>query len=214
MKLTYFNGRGLAETSRILLAINKVEYEDYRYPINEKWEKPEFDLDKKNGILKQSLNKLPSLEVIDGNKTHVIPQSKAIERYIAKKYNMMGNNDLEAAKIDSICEVVRDIKEAYQTVRKVEESKKEDAMKEWFTKTIVERLILLNNIVDSETHCVGNKLSLADVILYCLITQFFTDVESARKAIQQTPKLNNIVKNVESIKEVQEWINKRPITMF
>ena len=33
MKLTYFNGRGLAETSRILFAISGEDYEDFRYPL-------------------------------------------------------------------------------------------------------------------------------------------------------------------------------------
>ena len=30
MKLVYFNGRGLAETSRMILALGKQDYEDYR----------------------------------------------------------------------------------------------------------------------------------------------------------------------------------------
>ena len=53
MKLTYFNVRGLAETSRILLAIGGEEYEDYRYPLEiidmktHKMNKPEFENDKK-----------------------------------------------------------------------------------------------------------------------------------------------------------------------
>ena len=33
MKLTYFNGKGIAETSRILLAASGYEYEDHRYPL-------------------------------------------------------------------------------------------------------------------------------------------------------------------------------------
>ena len=33
MKLVYFNVRGLAETSRILLALGGEEYEDFRYPL-------------------------------------------------------------------------------------------------------------------------------------------------------------------------------------
>lgn len=214
MKLVYFNGKGLAETSRILLAINKTKYEDVRYPINEKWEKPEFDEDKKNGKLSLSLNKLPYLEINKGHITHCIPQSKAIERYIAKKYNMMGSNDIECGMIDAICEVIRDIKDAYQKVRKVEENEKEEAMKEWFTVTIVERLKLLNDIVNDNSYCVGNKLSLADVVLYSLITQFFTDVDSAKKAIEHTVNLKKIVENVESISEVKEWINKRTNTLF
>ena len=33
MKLVYFNGRGLAEISRMVLAIGGEEYKDVRYPI-------------------------------------------------------------------------------------------------------------------------------------------------------------------------------------
>ena len=33
MKLVYFNGRGMAETSRLLFAAGGVEYEDFRYPL-------------------------------------------------------------------------------------------------------------------------------------------------------------------------------------
>jgi hypothetical protein len=32
MKLTYFNGRGLAETSRLIFAAAGVDFEDNRYP--------------------------------------------------------------------------------------------------------------------------------------------------------------------------------------
>ena len=71
-------------------------------------------------------------------------------------------------------------------------------MKEWFTETIVERLKLLDAIVDIELYCVGNKLSLADVVLYCLITQFFTDVQSAKKQLS-IQKFKKIVEHVESI---------------
>ena len=57
MKLTYFNGRGLAETSRILLAISGEEYEDFRYPLEiidlatHNMKKEEFEQDKKDGKL-------------------------------------------------------------------------------------------------------------------------------------------------------------------
>ena len=57
MKLTYFNIRGLAETSRILLAIMGQDYEDFRYPLNIidlatfNMEKTEFDAAKKEGKL-------------------------------------------------------------------------------------------------------------------------------------------------------------------
>ena len=60
MKLSYFNGRGLAETCRVILAVSKEEYEDFRYPLTildwatHNMVKEEFDYDKKAGNLWQS----------------------------------------------------------------------------------------------------------------------------------------------------------------
>ena len=94
-------------------------YEDFRYPLNIidlktfNMEKVEFENDKKENKLINSLNKVPFLEV-DGV---TIPQSKAIERYLATRGNMMGDSPLEYARIDSICECIRDFKDAYQKVR-------------------------------------------------------------------------------------------------
>ena len=94
MKLTYFNIRGLAETSRFLLSLGGEEYEDFRYPLEvidmSKYEmkKEEFDKDKGDGKLVTSLNKVPFLEV-DGV---IIPQSKSMERFLARRYNMMGTS--------------------------------------------------------------------------------------------------------------------------
>ena len=146
MKLVYFNGRGLAETSRLVLALNKVDYEDFRYPLkiidwaSYNMERVEFNNDKESGKLVNSLNKLPFLEV-DGQ---IVAQSKSIERFLARKYNMMGDNELEAARIDSICECVRDFKDAYQKVRKLSDEEKENGMKEWFSEILVEKMTLLD----------------------------------------------------------------------
>lgn len=217
MKLVYFNLRGLAETSRLLFAINHQDYEDFRYNFSVKdiskydFEKPEFDNDKSNGLLLKSMNKLPYLEV-DGN---VICQSKAIERYLAHRFNMMGSTLIESARIDSICEAVRDIKDLYQSVRKTPEEEKQQAMDKWFNETLVERLNLLSNLCDSDSsYCIGNALSLADVVIYCLITQFFDNKEGSMKAVSQNKTINSIVENINSINAVQTWLSKRPNTIF
>ena len=220
MKLVYFNLRGLAETSRLLFAINHQEYEDFRYNFSVKdlskfdFEKPEFDNDKSNGLLLKSMNKLPYLEV-DGN---VICQSKAIERYLAHRFNMMGSTLIESARIDSICEAVRDIKDLYQSVRKTPEEERQQAMDKWFNETLVERLNLLSNLCDSNnldnSFSVGNELSLADVVIYCLITQFFDNKEGSMNAASQNKTISSIVENISSISAVKEWLNKRPNTIF
>ena len=218
LKLVYFNGRGYAETSRLLLAINKVEYEDFRYPLKVvDWKthtmvKEEFDTDKQNNKLLPSLNKVPYLEV-DGA---IIPQSKAIERYLAKKYNMMCDTDVESARVDGICECVLDFKNLYQSVRKLPEDEKEAGLKKWFSETLVEKLELLENILskEKEGYSVGDRTSLADVVLFSFITQFFDDKESALNALSTTPKLKNIVDMVNQLEEVKTWLSTRPDTPF
>ena len=95
-KLTYFNVRGLAETSRMLFSAAGQQFEDYRYPFELKDGKKihtEWDADKSKYIYE----KVPVLEV-DGGK-HTIAQSKAIERFLARRFNMLGSNDGEAALI-------------------------------------------------------------------------------------------------------------------
>ncbi len=95
-KLIYFAGRGLGETSRMLFKAAGQQFEDYRYPIvikDGQYIRPEWDADKSKYIYE----KIPVLE-IDGGK-HIIAQSKAIERFLARRFNMLGSNDIEAAVI-------------------------------------------------------------------------------------------------------------------
>ena len=218
MKLVYFNGRGLAETSRMLFAISDIEYEDFRYPLKiidwttHNMERKEFLEDRDNNKLVKSLNKLPYLEV-DGQ---ILSQSKAIERYLSKQFNMMGRTELETARIDAITECVRDFKTAYQTVRKLPESDKEEGMKTWFTETLPERLTLLENLLchESNNHSVGSDLSLADVALFCFVKEFFDDKDAVWSATENCLHLRNIVQHVSENNRLQEWINTRPKTSF
>merc|ERR1712086_978267 len=89
LHLKYFDLRGVAEVSRLLLAAAKLEYEETRFPLHidlkdgkpdfSTMKREEFDAAKASGELKMSGDKLPLL-VVDGVE---IGQSKAIERYIA-----------------------------------------------------------------------------------------------------------------------------------
>ena len=216
MKLVYFDGRGLAETSRILLSIANEQYEDFRYPINiidwktHQSENPEFENDKQNNKLLKSLNKLPYLEV-SGN---IIHQSKSIERFLAYNFNMMGDIPIESAQIDAICETIRDFKDAYQKVRRLPENEREAGLDDWFTVTLVDKLKLLENILGNDGFCVGVRLSLADVVLFTFLTQFFDNVESAKNAYNQVLKVNEIIDKVGNLPQVIDWINNRPDTAF
>jgi len=214
MKLVYFNVRGLAETSRMIFALAEQEYEDFRYPLEvvdmstHQMVKDEFDKDKEDGKLLSSLNKVPYLEVDN----QIIPQSKTIERFLATRFNMMGESYIERARIDSICECVRDFKDMYQKVRVAED--KATAMNEWFTVTLVERLTLLENLLGDDGFSVGSNTSLSDVVLYSFITNFFDNKEASMNATLAAPKLRKIIDRVHSLPQMVQWLENRPKTDF
>jgi prostaglandin-H2 D-isomerase / glutathione transferase len=208
LRLVYFNARGLGETSRLILAYSNATYEDYRYPIQiNDWKthdivKDEFDADKNEGKLLKSCNKVPYLSV-DGE---IIGQSKAIERYLARRFNLMGDNEIEAFKIDSICEWVRDFKTSYQ-------KEKTNNSENWFNVLLPEKMELLENIVSQE-NSVGSRVSLADIVLFSFITEFFDNKEGALNSLNKCPNIKSVVENIGQNENIIQWLERRPETNF
>uniref|UniRef100_A0A914WDM6 glutathione transferase n=1 Tax=Plectus sambesii TaxID=2011161 RepID=A0A914WDM6_9BILA len=94
-KLHYFNLGGRGEFIRKILAQAGVEFEDHRITMEE-WPqvKPSFP----NG-------QVPVLEV-DGK---YLAQSYAIARFLARKHNLTGKDDWEAAKADMYVDGVEEV---------------------------------------------------------------------------------------------------------
>ena len=212
LQLSYFNARGLAETSRLILAIVGENYQDLRYPLTidktktPMFSKPEFDLDKKMRVLERSFNKLPFLKVGED----IIFQSKAIERYLAKTYNLMGSSLVEEALIDGLCEVIRDYKTEYQQVKK---EKNEESLKKWFSETLPEKVSLLELNINM-IHAVGGRVSLADIVMFEFFTQYFDDVVSINNVLNGTEKVRSIVSHIGENKNIIKWLETRPMTPF
>ena len=230
LKLNYFNGRGMGETSRLIMAAANETYVDYRYPLKiidwatHNMERPEFDADQSTGKLWKSMGKVPFLNI--GVDT-VISQSKAIERYLAGRFNMMGSSAEEAALIDSYCEYIRDFKTAYQRVKRKDD--KEAALKEWFEVTLPSKLrefdvLLTRNtdfqdipetiIIPDKRFAVGGKLSLADIVIYSFLSDFFDNKEGVTNACSTCSTLKNIVKTVGENEYVNKWVETREQTAF
>lgn len=217
LTLVYFNARGLAETSRILLALAQVDYVDQRYPleivdpIKHIYVRDEFEADKKAGKFDKSMGKLPLLRIIENGNVTEIAQSKAIERYISKRYGLMGTNLLEEAKIDTVCECIRDIKDRYQKIRSGTNEEKDH----YFSTILPNEFADLVKVLDSSTkYAIGNKLSLADVNIYCLVTQFYDNKEAVKNIAASIPRIRDIVIKVASKPEVRVYLQDRPQTAF
>lgn len=228
LKLVYFDARGLAETTRYMLAWATVQYEDMRYPFTfgtpgdfSTVQRPEFDAAQANGDFAAGMGKVPMLEVScphAGSSTRLCPnaaggkrmvrlaQSKVIERYVARLVGLAGGTALEQAQIEAVAEHVRDLKQAYQTVRKGTKAE-QDA---WFATTLVEHSAQLEA---SLPFCVASdNFTLAHFAIYTFYTQFFDRAEEAQATLQHCPQLTRICNLVRAHPEVAAWEARRPVT--
>jgi len=213
MKLVYFNIKGLIEPARLILAAAGEKYEDFRYPVeivnltSYKFAGEEFYIDKSSGKLKKSMGRVPFLEV-DGQ---VICQSKAIERYLATKFGLMGYNVESRAIIDSYCECIRDIKTHYFATKKrfsMEETKT------WFDETLPQKLEELESLLnENSVVTTENSPDLFEIKLYHLLVEFFDNKEAVKKAQENCTLLQQIVHNIATNTRIAEWIEKRPNTI-
>ena len=143
--------------------------------------------------------------------TKAIGQSKAIERYVARRVGLMGADDIEAAMIDAITEHMRDLKDKYKAAKKEEDTEK--GLATFFDKTMPDFMEKLEKVLGEEVGCaVGTKISLADVYLSMLITEFFDNKEGAAASITNCPKISASVAAVATHPAIVAWIATRPQT--
>lgn len=218
--LRYFDGRGVAETSRMLFVIAGESYEDRRYPISfgtpgdfSTIQREEFDADKAAGKMTVAMGKVP---VLDAGPDFSLPQSKAIERYLAKRFGMMGATPEEEAWVDAIAEHVKDINDAYSKKGLFfmkDAEKKAEIQKTWFDEELPPMLERLDAAIPGADGCaVGGKVSLADVVIFKLLKDTYDrDVAELYAGL---PKLKAIVASLDNNEKLQAWLAERPITMF
>ena len=102
VKVTYWNGRGLCEPIRMLLAAANVKFADQHFTANNGAQM--FAELKESGKL---LYKQAPLVEMDGLN---LVQSGASFRYIANKYGLYGDNIKDKYLIDAVFEGVRDVR--------------------------------------------------------------------------------------------------------
>lgn len=232
IKLTYFDGRGLAEVPRTLLASAGLfpgeGYEDVRLSGEQ------FKAMKESGELpKENMNRLPVLEY-DGQ---VVGQSSAIARYLAKQLGFFGRTDLEGAKIDALCEDLVDLKAAYRKLipyrTKMEDQEKQDAIHKWFhtpssppkddrsERQLRWFLDHLENLVGDDGFAVGGAPSLADAYLFNTLSEHDSSLEDkdygepfGNKAEVDTvlasyPKLRRVLDTFRNSWGMTKWLETR-----
>ncbi|CAG9539663.1 unnamed protein product [Cercopithifilaria johnstoni] len=195
-KLIYFNGRGRAEVIRLLFAQADVSYEDIR--IN----RTEWPALKS----KTPYGHIPILYVND----KVLAESHAIERYLARKFGLLGTNEWEAAKIDEIICNLEDVWQKMQSwLHEGNATEKDEMFKKLVKETIAPFMqryeqFLLNS---RSPYFVGNKISLADIAVFNMLNYF-------QELRTHYPKLAEFADKIGQMPRIKAWIDKRPNTNF
>lgn len=199
LKLTYFDGKGRGELSRLILAHAAVPYEDERVSFEE-WPalKP-----------KLPLNVMPVL-TIDGE---ILSQSKTIARFLAKEYGIAGNTNLQQAKADMIVDCVTDIENArYKWVfvpdPVVQKTIKETFEKETLPTFLTQMLAIFQQ--GSGKFMVGDELTWADIAIAGFLDVCLPDakVDGMEKFVVMT----ELMKRVFETPNIKKYVEKRPKT--
>ena len=209
-KLVYFNIRGLAETSRYLFALAHQEYEDQRFPSAPAGStaRPGFDEIKDQLPFGQA----PVLQLGGDSSGLVIGQSKAIERFLARRFGFMGSSDVEAALVESIGEALVDCRTSYRKVQDSPEAKAGYWSGSFHTTMrYINRLANQHSKSADRNTLIGSGITLADAQLFHFLS-IFDDQASVSRVVDQFPVVKASRANFGAQPEIQQWISKRPNT--
>ncbi|XP_072167883.1 S-crystallin SL11-like [Diadema setosum] len=205
-KLTYFDARGRVEIARLLFALKGVEFEDVRLPYDAAFATSE---EKK----KAPLGQLPILE-IEGRP--ILPQSRAIQRYLAREFGFYGSNNKEATIMDLVVETFDDFIEGMSKFIATEsdEAKKAEMKKKFMEETAPRLLAFIEKLrgQSSSAYFDGDKPSYADVTVFNLVD---VGVDHLGKDLfSKYPKLVELKQRVSEIPSVKAYLAKRPKTLY
>jgi len=204
-KLTYFNARGRAEIIRLVLTAAGVPFEDKRIEFSEM------------PALKPSLpfNQIPILEFGDVK----MCQSLTIARYLARKYKLAGETDLDQARADMIVDCIEDALKPVPVFARFEKDpvKKEELKKTYIEQQLpvfldkLEALLVTNN--GGKGYFVGDKLTWADLYLVRAYgsLELMVGLESP---LSKNQKLGDVYKRAISHPNIAPYMAKLPKTEF
>ncbi|KAJ3189675.1 hypothetical protein HK101_008776 [Irineochytrium annulatum] len=217
-KLQYWPFRGLADVCRLILVKAQVEWEDAEVT-GKDW-----------GALKEGMpyGQIPVLtEFVNGKQVFRLAQSKSIERYLARKYNLMGDNEHENAFLDSVLEALvdhetkwRDAKWAWKennTMRCTEEERQ--VLAKEFVEQVVPSLRFLERALEENGrngHFVRDKLTYVDLHAFFIIEDMIVVSKdaAAEKALAGAPGLMKVYETVKADRVVGPYLTsekRRPL---
>ncbi|CAL1536990.1 unnamed protein product [Lymnaea stagnalis] len=202
LKLSYFDLRGRAETSRLVLHAAKKKFHDNRVAFSD-W-----------GNLKPKtpFGSLPVLEV-DGQQ---FAQGMALAAFLARENGLYGSSNLEGLAIDQIHVLREDlIVEEINLFKEKDATKKAELVKT-MTETVYPRfLAYFNKLIEENKEktkskfAVGTKLSLADIVIF----EGTTSVSQTNpELVDKYPAVKALRSTVSEVEGIKQYLESRKKT--
>ena len=213
----YFDARGAAESSRLLFTLAGVPFEDKRFSVDFSQSgdnrAPEFAAGKKEGVFSANLGRVPVLYV--GDDRDSIGDSKAIERYLAGKFDLAGGSELERAQIDGLVEHTQDLKEKYKTAKKEADGKGLSEFYSGVFREFAEKIEARVASIDGDgSPLVGPTWTIADVKFYVFFVEFFSDQDEVQAALAGCPRILASIAGLREHPRVKPYLAARKSTPF
>ena len=202
-KLTYYNGRGTAETLRFIFAQAGVAYEDRRIDYKEEWPKLKGT---------SPTGQLPVLEV--EGKTLV--GSTPIAQFLAERFGLAGSGDLENAQLGGMVDYL--LQDFLPKIRPYfyenDETKKATLWDIIKNEHIPQYWGVINKWIEGNSGSVwifGSKPTYVDFFVYCyseLILSFDSELLNPFQAVLKNRAA------VESLPNIAKWLKERPVTQL
>jgi glutathione S-transferase len=143
-------------------------------------------------------------------------QSISIARFLAKRFHLVGTNDMEQAQCDVVVDTCKDLLDLYvNKVFKLTEDQKEGALKIFLAEDVpkhMENLEKLSLLYGTSGHCVGNSLTWADLMVFDIYS--IIQEKSQNLMNIKFEHIEKIKKTVEDHPNISAYLKSRPETPF
>jgi len=202
-RLGYWDIRGLAAPLRYLLAYAGEDYEDERYAVGPP---PEYSRDKWFSVKFTLGLDFPNLPYYMDGKVK-LTETNAIFRYLARKYDLYGDDDVTRAHVDLVLETTMDLRNGF--VRLCYGPGFEDN-KPGYLETAKKKLETFEKFLGDKKFFAGEKLTVCDFHIYEMLDQH--QVFSA-SLLDGCPKLQQFCQRFREIPAIKAYLASDKFTV-